>query len=61
MKRIHPRDIEFRISDRGGRAVVLTITDVMNEKFVIPFDADYADEVGREILAGALALNGRLA
>lgn len=61
MKRILPKDIAVRISNQGGKAVILTITDHGGETYAVILESHLADEIGRDILAGALALNGMLA
>ncbi|MGJ6124709.1 hypothetical protein QN239_19260 [Mycolicibacterium sp. Y3] len=59
--KVIPRDFDIRIDRRGGPAVILTITDIGGTDYFVPIGPDYADELGRQLLAGALALNGRLA
>ena len=60
-KRIIPRSFDICIERRGGRAVILGVTDISGVEYVIPIVPEIADEVGRQLLAGALALNGALA
>lgn len=60
MKKVIPADIGIRITDQGAKAVILTITDVGGDKTMIPLTVDLATEVGKELLAGVLALGGSL-
>ncbi|BBY43251.1 hypothetical protein [Mycolicibacterium celeriflavum] len=54
-------DFTVRLSDQGGRAIILEICSIEGDKFIVPINPDTADDLGREILAGAMALNGGLA
>ncbi|MCV7358169.1 hypothetical protein [Mycolicibacterium fluoranthenivorans] len=58
--RIVPRSFNTRIGRRGGKAVILGITDIEGVEYFIPIVPEIADEVGRQLLGGALALNGSL-
>lgn len=42
------------------RTVVLTIIGLDGERHLVPINPDTAEELGKELLAGALALNGKL-
>ena len=58
--KIIPKNITVRISDQGGKVVILDVEDLEGRKNSLFLESHYADDIGREILAGALALNGRL-
>lgn len=42
------------------RSVLITITGIDGDQYFVPVTPDTAEELGRELLAGALALNGAL-
>ena len=58
--KIIPKDISIRISDQGGHAVIVKIADLEGREYTLFLDSHLADDIGREILAGVLALEGRL-
>ncbi|GFG49460.1 hypothetical protein [Mycolicibacterium agri] len=60
MRKLPGATFDVHISDQGGRAVLLTIRSIEGDEFMVPINANTADDLGREILAGALAINGRL-
>lgn len=60
MKRIIPSGFDVLVERRGGSAVIVEITDVEGQRYVVPIMPDIADELGRQLLAAGLALNGAL-
>lgn len=58
--KIIPTDISIRISDQGGHVVIVKITDHSGQDYTVFLESHLADDLGREILAGVLALEGRL-
>lgn len=58
--KIIPTDVSVRISDQGGRAVIVKIADLEGREYTVFLESHLADDLGREILAGVLALEGRL-
>lgn len=58
--KIIPKDISIRISDQGGKVVIVKIADLEGRNYTVFLESNLADDLGREILAGVLALEGRL-
>lgn len=58
--KIIPKDVSIRISDQGGKVVIVKISDLEGREYTVFLESSLADDLGREILAGVLALEGKL-
>jgi hypothetical protein len=58
--KIIPTNISIRISDQGGHVVIVKISDLEGREYTVFLESSLADDLGREILAGVLALEGKL-
>lgn len=58
--KIIPTGFKLRSSTQGGRAVILEI-DSLEGKNTVFISPESAEELGKELLAHALCINGRIA